>query len=251
MENLKSSVALVTGGSSGIGRATALTLAEKGVKVVVSSRDGEEGEKTLSLIRSQGGDGIFVHADVSQAEDVHNLVKACVRQYGRLDYAVNNAGIVGEPFVPTAEYSEETWDEVIAVNLKGVWLGMKYQIPEMLKTGGGSIVNMSSVSGLKGGPVGVAYYASKHGVIGATKAAALEYADKNIRINAICPAVIKTPMAESVFGGDALSNRILAKHPIGRLGTPEDIAKAVIWLCSDDASFVTGHALVVDGGFML
>lgn len=252
-ESFGSKVALVTGGSSGIGRATALAFAEAGARVVVAARRRTEGERTIDLIRKSGGEARFVQADVSVREDVEELIDCCVQSYGGLDFACNNAGIEGTPYVPAAEYEEEVWDRVMAINLKGVWLCLKAQIPQMLKGGGGgSIVNMASVAGLKGGRIGVAYYASKHGVIGLTRAAALEYADKGIRINAVCPAVIKTEMAErSFFHDKKLTERILAMHPVGRLGTPEEVASAVVWLCSDGASFVTGHALPVDGGLLI
>ena len=250
--SFESKVALVTGGSSGIGRATAFAFAKARANVVVAARRVSEGEETVDLIRQAGGEAQFVQADVSVREDVERLVEYCVQTCGGLDYACNNAGIEGTPYVPTVEYDEDVWDRVMAVNLKGVWLCMKYQIPEMLKRGGGAIVNMSSVAGLKGGGIGSAYYASKHGVIGLTKAAAYEYAAEGIRINAVCPAVINTDMAERAFFHDKeMTERIIAKHPIGRVGTSEEVASAVVWLCSDGASFVTGHALPVDGGLLI
>jgi NAD(P)-dependent dehydrogenase (short-subunit alcohol dehydrogenase family) len=250
--SLRSKIALVTGGSSGIGRATALAFAKAGANVVVAARRIPDGEVTVDLVRQAGGEAQFVQADVSVREDVERLVDFCVQSCGGLDFACNNAGIEGTPYVPAAQYEEDVWDRVMAVNLKGVWLCMKSQIPEMLKRGGGAIVNMSSVAGLKGGRIGVAYYASKHGVIGLTKAAALEYATEGIRINAVCPAVIKTEMAErSFFHDKELTESVLARHPVGRFGTPEEVASAVVWLCSDSASFVTGHALPVDGGLLI
>lgn len=251
-ESFGSKVALVTGGSSGIGRAAAFAFAEAGARVVVAARRRTEGKETVEQIRQSGGDAQFVQADVSKRTDIERLVDQCVQIYGGLDFAFNNAGIEGTPYVSTVDYAEEVWDQVMSVNLKGVWLCMKYQIPQLLKRSGGAIVNMASVAGLKGGRIGVAYYASKHGVIGLTKAAALEYATEGIRINAVCPAVIKTEMAErSFFHDKELTERILAKHPVGRLGTPEEVASAVVWLCSDGASFVTGHALPVDGGLLI
>ena len=248
----ESKVALVTGGNAGIGRATAIAFANEGARVVVAARRVAEGEETVSLIRDAGGEAHFVKTDVTDKGDIEAMVAACISEYGGLDYAVNNAGIEGTPFVPAADYDEEAWDTVMDINLKGVWLSMKHEIPAMLKRGGGSIINMSSVAGLKGGRLGVAYYASKHGVIGLTKAAASEYAAQGIRINAVCPAVIKTAMVERAFLHDEqLAQRLTAMHPIGRIGEPEEVATVVMWLCSDGASFVTGHAHTVDGGFLI
>ncbi len=246
-------VSLVTGGSSGIGRASALAFAKEGAKVVVAARRAAESEETVRMIREAGGEAIFAQADVSRASEVQAVVNKTIKTFGRLDFAFNNAGIEGTPFVPAAEYLEETWDRVIDINLKGMWLCMKYAIPEMLKQKGGAIVNMSSVAGLTGSNIiGVAYHASKHGVIGLTKAAAIEYARHGIRINAVCPAVIRTPMGERAFSHDPeIEARVTSLHPMGRIGTPEEVASAVVWLCSDAASFITGHALPVDGGFLI
>jgi len=251
---VESKVALVTGGNSGIGQATAVAFAKEGAKVVVAARRVPEGEKTVAMIEERGGTARFVPTDVSKAAEVKAMVAACTTEYGRLDYAVNNAGIGGTPTIPAAEYEEAVWDKVMDINLKGVWLCMKYEIPEMLKRGRGAIVNMSSVFGLKGGPLaaGVAYYASKHGVIGLTKAAANEYATRGLRINAVCPAVIETPMVEQEFSrNERLTEKITALHPMRRFGRPEEGAAATLWLCSEDASFVTGHAHPVDGGLLI
>jgi NAD(P)-dependent dehydrogenase (short-subunit alcohol dehydrogenase family) len=245
---LKGSVAVVTGGSSGIGRATALAFAAHGVRVAVGARRAAECQETVRLITEQGGEALFVQMDVCQPSQIQELVQTAVERWQRLDFAFNNAGIEGTPFVPTVEYSDEVWDEVIDVNLKGVFMSMKYEIPPMLKQGAGAIVNMSSVAGLTGGRVGAAYYASKHGVIGITKAAAMEYAASGIRVNAVCPGVIRTPMAERSFA--SREEAMLPLYPVGRFGTAEEVAEAVVWLCSGASSFITGHTLPLDGGFM-
>ena len=243
-------VVLVTGASSGIGQTTALAFGREGAKVVVSGRRREQLEQTLALLRKGGGDGVAVTGDCAKAADVRRMVDAAVTTYGRLDCAFNNAGIEGgKAFVPTADYAEEIWDEVIAVNLTGVFLCLKYEIQQMLKQERGAIVNMSSVAGLIGTRIGIGYGASKHGVIGATRAAAMEYAKNNIRVNAVCPGVVRTEMTERAFFHDAeLGAAMTARHPMGRLGTAEEVAEAVLWLCSDQSSFTTGHALPIDGG---
>lgn len=241
-------VALVTGGSSGIGRAGALAFAREGAKVVVADVVVEGGQETVDMIQQAGGEAIFVTTDVSKAADVETLVNKTVETYGRLDYAFNNAGIEGEQ-LPTADCTEENFDRVISINLKGVWLCMKYEIPQMLEQGGGAIVNTSSVAGLVGFAGIPHYVASKHGVAGLTKNAALEYAQAGIRVNAVCPGGIRTPMIDRFTGGDPeAESQFHAMHPLGRMGEPEEIADAVVWLCSDAASFVTGHPMVVDGG---
>jgi NAD(P)-dependent dehydrogenase (short-subunit alcohol dehydrogenase family) len=242
-------VAVITGGSSGIGRATAIAFAAEGARVAIGARRAAESEETVRQIQAQGAEAIFVPTDVTRADQVKNLMDAAVSRWQRLDLAFNNAGIGGTPFVAIPDYAEQVWDDVIDINLKGVFLSMKYEIPHLLKSGGGAIVNMSSVAGLIGGPIGVAYYASKHGVIGATKAAAMEYAKQGIRVNAVCPAVIRTPMSEGLFDGENEA-RALALHPMGRFGTTEEVADAVVFLCSSKASYITGHALPVDAGLL-
>jgi NAD(P)-dependent dehydrogenase (short-subunit alcohol dehydrogenase family) len=240
-------VALITGAGSGIGRASALTFAREGAKVVVADVIVEGGEETVRLIHQAGGEAVFMRADVSQAAEVEALVKKAVATYGRLDCAHNNAGIEG-PGATTVDYAEARWDRVIAVNLKGVWLCMKYEIPEMLKHGGGAIVNTASTAGLVGYPRGSAYVASKHGVVGLTKTAALEYAKSGVRVNAVCPGAIDTPMMGRITDHrPQRAARMAAAEPVGRMGQPGEIAEAVVWLCSDAASFVTGHAMAVDG----
>jgi NAD(P)-dependent dehydrogenase (short-subunit alcohol dehydrogenase family) len=243
-------VVLVTGASSGIGRTTAVAFGREGAKVVLTGRRRDQLEETLALVTAAGGTGVTVCGDCSRVEDVRRMVDAAVSGYGRLDCAFNNAGIEGgKAFVPTADYSEAIWNEVIAINLTGVFLCLKYEIQQMLKQGGGAIVNMSSVAGLIGTRIGIGYGASKHGVIGATRAAAIEYAAHNIRVNAVCPGVIRTEMTErAFFHDDELGAAMTRRHPLGRLGTTEEVAEAVLWLCSDQSSFTTGHALPVDGG---
>lgn len=241
-------IALVTGGGSGIGRATALTFAREGAKVVVADVVVAGGEETARLIKAAGGEASFVKADMAKAAEVEALVQKAVATYGRLDCAHNNAGIEGATG-KTADYNEADWDRVISINLTGVWLCMKYEILQMLKQGGGAIVNTASDAGLLGVPQMPAYVASKHGVVGLTKTAALEYAKSGIRVNAVCPGVIKTPMVERITGQrPGRAERMTAAEPVGRMGKPEEIAEAVVWLCSEAASFVTGLPMPVDGG---
>src|SRR6266568_3019327 len=247
---LAGKVALVTGAGSGIGRASALTFAREGAKVVVADVVVEGGEETVGMIKRAGGEALFVKADVSQAAEVEALINKTLATYGRLDCAHNNAGIEGA-VATTAECTEENWDRIIIINLKGVWLCMKYEIPQMLKQGGGAIVNTASAAGLVGYPRGAAYVASKHGVVGLTKTAALEYAKVGIRVNAVCPGYIRTPLlADTLTSQPEMEAQIVARHPVGRMGKPEEIAEAVVWLCSDAASFVTGHTMTVDGGYV-
>jgi NAD(P)-dependent dehydrogenase (short-subunit alcohol dehydrogenase family) len=247
---LEGKVGLVTGGTSGIGRETAVLFAKVGVKVVIAGRRQEEGKETIEMIRAAGGDGLFVKADVSKAAEVDAIIQQAVEKFGRLDVAFNNAGIEGV-WVPITRQTEEDWDRTIDINLKGVWLCLKYEIKQMLKQGGGgAIVNMASVTGLVGSAGAAAYSASKHGVIGLTKSAALETARSGIRINAVCPAVIETPMGERLFGAPAVHKYVVGCHPIGRFGRPAEIAEAVVWMCSDRASFMIGQSLVLDGGFL-
>ena len=243
-------VALVTGASSGIGRATALAFAREGARVVVSDVVINGGNETVQLIKNAGGEATFVKADVAQATEVEALIQQTLTTYGRLDCAHNNAGISG-PLTTVVDTAESKWDRVIAINLKGVWLCMKHELQQMLKQGSGAIVNTASGAGLVGIAGASAYVASKHGVLGLTKTAALEYAKSGIRVNAVCPGVIDTPMVQRLTDRHPSAAEVMvAGHPIGRVGKAEEIAEAVIWLCSEAASFVTGHALSVDGGYV-
>jgi NAD(P)-dependent dehydrogenase (short-subunit alcohol dehydrogenase family) len=243
-------VALITGGGSGIGRATALAFARAGARVVVADLRAEGGEETVAQIRADGGEATAVRADVAQAADVEAMVAATVAAYGRLDMAFNNAGVASGG-VFTADCSEEAFDRVIAINLKGVWLCMKHEIAQMIRQGGGAIVNASSVAGLVGFSGRGDYVAAKHAVIGLTRTAALEYAQQGIRVNAVCPGFVMTPLLDGVLRREPERlARMVAAEPVGRLGQPEEVAAAVLWLCSDDASFITGHPLVVDGAFV-
>jgi len=250
LRKMEGKVALVTGAASGIGRATALLFAEKGAKVVIADIASEGGQETVKLIEKAGGKALFIKADISKMNEVKALIDKTIEVYGRLDYAVNNAGTEAQP-TPTADYAEEDWDRVVDTNLKGTWLCMKYEIQQMLKQGTGAIVNVSSVVGLVGVANMPAYVASKHGVIGLTKTAALEYSGSGIRVNAVCPSVTLTPLMEMVIASmPEQAKNMIANHPIGRIAQPREIAETIVWLCSDSASFVTGHAMVVDGGFL-
>jgi NAD(P)-dependent dehydrogenase (short-subunit alcohol dehydrogenase family) len=247
--SMKGRTALVTGGGSGIGRATALAFARAGANVVVADIDVAGGNETLALIGSLAG-GHFVEADVSKSPAVEALVKVTVETFGSLDFAFNNAGIQGE-ISQTVDCTEENWDRIIGINLKGVWLCMKYEIAQMLKQGAGAIVNNSSNFGLVGSNGMPAYSASKHGVIALTKTAALEYAQSGIRVNAVCPGPVETPLVTKIIERQPeIVDAITEREPIGRMGQPEEIASAVVWLCSDEASFVVGATLPVDGGFV-
>jgi NAD(P)-dependent dehydrogenase (short-subunit alcohol dehydrogenase family) len=246
---LTNKVALVTGASSGIGRAVAVVWAREGAKVVVSDVNRSGGEETAALLRSQGGDAVFVAADVSKPPDAQALVERAVSHYGRLDVACNNAGI-GGPSAPIADYPLQGWQQVIDINLSGVFYGLQQQIAAMLKTGGGSIVNIASVLGAVGFATNSAYTAAKHGVIGLTQVAALEYSGKGIRINAVGPGFIRTPMVSRLEADPAINAALIAAHPIGRLGEAAEVAELVAWLSSDKASFVTGAYLPVDGGYL-
>jgi NAD(P)-dependent dehydrogenase (short-subunit alcohol dehydrogenase family) len=243
-------VALVTGGGSGIGRASSLAFAKEGARVVVADIENEKGRETVSLIEKKGGQAIFVNADISKSDQVESLVNKAVRTYGRLDCAHNNAGILGAMRL-TADYEEDEWERIVRINVTGTWLCIKYEIPQMLAQKSGSIVNTASVLGLVGSGRAPAYSTSKHAVVGLTKSAALSYAESGIRINAICPGFTETPMIDPLTGGDPkIEADMHARHPIGRMAKPEEVAEAAIWLCSDAASFVTGHAMAVDGGFV-
>lgn len=247
MKLFENKVVIVTGAASGIGRATAISFAKEGAAVVVSDISEESGLETVKLIQDQKGTASFIKCDVSIESEVKNLVAKTIETYGRLDCAFNNAGTEGTPS-STTECTEENWNRTINTDLKGVWLCMKHEIPAMLSNGKGSIVNCSSIAGLVGFETIPAYVASKHGVIGLTETAALEFAKKNIRVNAVCPGVIHTPMLDRFDKGDEMA--MADQTPVGRVGQPEEIADSVLWLCSDKSSYVTGQAIAVDGGWV-
>lgn len=246
---LREKVAFVTGAGGGIGRATAMAFARRGASVVAADIFQKGNQETARMIEEEGGRALAVRCDVTRAEDVQAALEKAIEAFGRLDFAFNNAGIEPRKPSPTADYDVEEWDRIIGIDLRGVFLSMKYEIPLILKQGGGAIVNTSSgagVIGIKGSP---AYTAAKHGVIGLTRAAALDYAAQNIRINAVCPGYIDTPMMARFTGGTPEGRaRVISEEPVGRMGRPEEIANAVLWLCSDESGFVIGSAMIVDGG---
>jgi NAD(P)-dependent dehydrogenase (short-subunit alcohol dehydrogenase family) len=247
-EILENKVAIVTGAGSGIGKAVALLYASEGAKVVVSDINEKGGNETVSLIKSEGGDAVFIKADTSNPEDQKSVVEMAVKTYGGLHIACNNAGIGGD-IAPVGEYPIDGWAKVISINLSGVFYGLRYQIPAMLTSGGGgSIVNMASILGIVGFKNSGGYVAAKHGVVGLTQTAALEYADKQIRINAVGPGFINTPLLTNTLDAATLKS-LAGLHPIGRLGTAEEVAELVLWLSSSKSSFVTGSYYTIDGGY--
>ncbi len=245
---MKNKVAIVTGGGSGIGRSTALLMAENGVKIVVSDIDKEGGKKTVDKIKDKGGEAIFVKADTSTPKDSEKTVKKAIEKFGGLHFAVNNAGVGGAQ-ATVGDYPIDSWDKTIAVNLSGVFYGLRYQIPAILKSGGGAVVNMASILGQVGAAQSCAYVAAKHGVVGLTKNAALEYSAQGVRVNAVGPGYIKTPLLTDNLEKEQIKG-LADLHPIGRLGKPEEVAELVMWLCSDSASFITGGYYPVDGAYL-
>jgi len=243
---MKGKVVIVTGAGSGIGRAASLLFAEKGARVAVVDLDPAGGAETVERIERRKGESIRIEADVSKTDQVQTMVRRTVEAFGRLDYAFNNAGVEAGLF-PLDQYAEAMWERTISVNLTGVWLCMKYEIPEMLKTGGGAIVNAASAAGVIGVPNHYAYVASKHGVVGITKSAALEFGAQGLRVNCVCPGIIDTPMTDR-FVPEGARPLFEEGHALKRFGTAREVAECVVWLCSDAASFVTGHAMLVDGG---
>ncbi len=248
MSQFTGKVALVTGGNAGIGRATALEFAKQGAKVVVSGRREKEGSEVVAEIKALGGEAIFIKTDVAKESDVKAMIEQTLAAFGRLDFAFNNAGIE-QALTPLPDQTEETYNQIMDINVKGVWLSLKHEIPAMLKTGGGAIVNNSSIAGLVGMATAPIYIASKHAVVGLTKSVALEYAKQHVRVNSVAPAAIETRMYKDFANTPEMQQMLEAAHPIGRIGQPEEIASAVIWLCSEGASFVTGQTIAVDGGY--
>lgn len=249
MNVLNAKVAVITGGASGIGKACAEVFAQRGARVVLSDLPDSDGESVAAAIRDKDGEAIFVPCDVSSPEQVNDLMERAVQEFGELHIGVNNAGISGD-FEPTADTSLEEWQRVLDINLTGAFLCMKAQIPAMLEAGGGSITNVSSVAGRVGFPGASAYTASKHGMVGLTKSASIEYSSQGIRVNAVGPAVIETPMVGDMLADDETREGLLAAHTIGRFGTPEEVAKFIAFLASDDASFITGGYHAIDGGYL-
>jgi NAD(P)-dependent dehydrogenase (short-subunit alcohol dehydrogenase family) len=248
--DLLGKVAIITGGTSGIGRDTAILFAKSGANVVLAGRREKEGKEVVEAILASGGEALFIKTDVAKSADVKLLVEKTVEKFGRLDFAFNNAGVEGN-WIPISEQSEEDWDYTIDINVKGVWLCLKYEIRQMQKQGtGGAIVNMSSVAGYIGAAGAATYCASKHAVMGLTKSAALETARNGIRVNSICPGIIETPMGFRLFGAPEVTKWALTFYPLGRFGKPREVAEAVLFLCSDSSSFMTGQSIVLDGGFL-
>jgi NAD(P)-dependent dehydrogenase (short-subunit alcohol dehydrogenase family) len=248
MSEFTGKVALITGGNAGIGRATAIEFAQHGAKVVITGRREKEGHEVIAEIKALGGEAIFAKTDVSKESDVKAMIERTLETFGRLDCAFNNAGIE-ETLTPLSNQTEETYDQIMDINVKGVWLSLKHEIPAMLKTGGGAIVNSSSIAGLVGFAMAPVYVASKHAVIGLTKSIALEYAKQNVRVNAVAPGSIETRMLRDFASAPEVRQMLEAGHPMGRIGQPKEVASTVIWLCSGGASFVTGQTLAIDGGY--